>query len=72
MSVSWSRGSAMPTIFSPRSDSSAPMPWRTRTLGAHLLHTLDKVRDALTDPRHKALLGAERGRVERAMEQKEN
>ena len=40
--------------------------------GAHLLRTLDKVRDAVTDPRHSALLGAERDRVERAIEQKEN
>ncbi|SFP40212.1 DUF2254 domain-containing protein [Sphingomonas rubra] len=40
--------------------------------GPHLLHTLGKVGDALTDPRHKALLDAERVHVERAMEQKEN
>jgi uncharacterized membrane protein len=36
---------------------------------AHLLQMLGKVRDALTDPRHKALVGAEHARVGRAGDQ---
>lgn len=40
--------------------------------GAHLLHMLDKVREAVTDPRHRALAGAEHGRVARAMDKGES
>ena len=40
--------------------------------GAHLLHTLGKVCNALADPCQKVLVGAERARVERATKQKES
>ena len=40
--------------------------------GAHLLNTLGKVREAITDPRHRALVGAEHGRVARAMDRRQD
>ncbi len=36
--------------------------------GAHLLHMLEKVRDAVADPHHHALVNVEHGRVAQAME----
>lgn len=40
--------------------------------GAHLRAMLDKVRDAVADPRHRALVGVEHGRVKRAMRREED
>ena len=37
-------------------------------VGPHLLHTLEKVREAIADPHHRALIGAEHRRVARAMD----
>jgi uncharacterized membrane protein len=39
--------------------------------GAHLVRTLDKVREAVADPQHRALIGAERDRVEQLMDKEQ-
>ena len=48
-----------------------PYAARDPNAGAHLLRTLDVVRDAITDPRHRVLVGAERDRVARATQKEE-
>ena len=49
-----------------------PYAARDPNAGAYLLRTLEKVRDAVDDPRHRALMVAEHARVARAMGQEDD